>query len=524
MKNKSSEKKFALTVIEEISQEKINSIRDLEIRQFEFCKELNLNSVPARPFILSFVKNPTKKMMKILSIKPTRSLSGVQIIAVMLPPFDCPGECTYCPSQFENKIAPKSYTGFEPSTMRAQRHNYDSYKIVANRIEQLDATGNSAEKIELIFQGSSFTVLPKNKQKEIVKKSIDAIIGKKQPSFEKTKQLAERSKRRVSGITFETRPDYCGEEDIRQMLYLGGTRVELGVQNPSDTIYKKVNRGHTVKDVVDSTRRLKDSSFKVLYHLMPGLPGSDYKTDLKNFRKIFSSQDFKPDMVKFYPCLVIKGSKLYDDWKKGHFTPLLESDAIKMLSKLKSEVPRWVRIMRVNRDIPSTIISGGIKKTNLRQMIEKEMIKKGLKCNCIRCREIGLKKKEFDISKAKIKAETYKASGGEEVFISSEYKDDLYGFVRLRNPAKPFLKEINNKTALIRELHVYGKSLALGKKEIVSAQHTGIGKELMQKAEEIAKERFDAKKMVVISGLGVRPYYKKNLGYKNDGFFVSKKL
>jgi len=229
-------------------------------------------------------------------------------------------------------------------------------------------------------------------------------------------------------------------------------------------------------------------------------------------------------MVKFYPCLVIKGSKLYDDWKKGHFTPLLESDAIKMLSKLKSEVPRWVRIMRVNRDIPSTIISGGIKKTNLRQMIEKEMIKKGLKCNCIRCREIGLKKKEFDISKAKIKAETYKASGGEEVFISSEYKDDLYGFVRLRNPAKPFLKEINNKTALIRELHVYGKSLALGKKEIVSAQHTGIGKELMQKAEEIAKERFDAKKMVVISGLGVRPYYKKNLGYKNDGFFVSKKL
>ena len=463
-------------------------------------------------------------MMKILSIKPTRSLSGVQIVAVMLPPFDCPGKCTYCPSQFEDKVAPKSYTGFEPSTMRAQRHNYDPYKIVANRIEQLDATGNNAEKIELIFQGSSFTVLPKVKQKEIVKKSIDAIIGKKQASFEKTKQIAEKSKRRVTGITFETRPDYCDEKDIRQMLYLGGTRVELGVQNPDNSIYKKVNRGHTVKAVVDSTRKLKDSSFKVLYHLMPGLPGSDYKTDLKNFRKIFSSPDFKPDMVKFYPCLVIKGSKLYRDWKKGNFEPLLENDAIKLLSKLKSEIPHWVRIMRVNRDIPSNIISGGVKKTNLRQMVEKEMTKNGLKCNCIRCREIGLKKKEFDISKAKIKTEFYKASEGDEVFISSEYKDDLFGFVRLRNPAKPFLKEINNKTALIRELHVYGKTLSLGKKEIASAQHMGVGKELMYKAEEIAKEKFDAKKMVVISGLGVKQYYKKNLGYKNDGVFVSKKL
>ena len=520
----SPKKKFALTVLKEISAGKINSMRDLDIRQFELCKEFKLTEVPTRPFVLSFAKKPTKKMLEILSIKPTRSLSGVQMIAVMLFPFDCPGECTYCPSQFEDKIAPKSYTGFEPSAMRAQRHGHDSYKIVKNRIEQLDATGNKAEKIELIFQGSSFTALPKAKQKQVVKKSIDAIIGKKAITFEKTKLLAERSYRRVSGITFETRPDLCTKKDIEQMLYLGGTRVELGVQNPSDAIYKKVKRGHTVKDVIDSTRRLKDSSFKVLYHLMPGLPGSDYKTDLANFRKIFRDQNFKPDMVKFYPCLVIKGSNLYDEWKKGKFEPMLEKESIKLLSKIKSEIPSWVRIMRVNRDIPSNIISAGIKKTNLRQMVKKEMHTQGKKCNCIRCREIGLKKKEFDISKAKIKTEFYKASEGEEVFISSEYKDDLFGFVRLRKPAKPFLKEIDNNTSLIRELHVYGKTLSLGKKANASAQHTGIGKELMQKAESIAKDKFDAKKMIVISGLGVKPYYKKNLGYKNDGVFVSKKL
>jgi len=524
MDKKSQEKKFACAVLDEISKGKINSLRELDLRQFGLCKKFNLIEIPARPFILSCVKKPTKKMLKILSIKPTRSLSGVQIIAVMLPPFDCPGECTYCPSSFENKIAPKSYTGYEPSTMRAQRHNFDPYKIVTNRIEQLDATGNKAEKIEIIFQGSSFTVLPKNKQIEVVKKSIDAVIGKKGSSFEKTKLLAEKSKRRVVGITFETRPDYCTKKDIEQMLYLGGTRVELGVQNPDNKIYKKINRGHTVKDVIDSTQRLKDSSFKVLYHLMPGLPGSDYKADLKNFRKIFSSSDFRPDMVKFYPCLVIEGSKLYKDWKKGNFEPMLEEEAVKLLSKIKSEIPKWVRIMRVNRDIPSNIISAGIKKTNLRQLVEKEMKKHNQKCNCIRCREIGLKKKEFNISLAKIKTESYSASGGEEVFISSEYKDDLFGFVRLRKIAKPFLKSIDSNTALIRELHVYGKTLSLGKKADVSAQHQGLGKELMLKAEEIAKERFGAKKMVVISGLGVKPYYKKNFNYKKDSFFVSKKL
>ncbi|MBT4870846.1 MAG: tRNA uridine(34) 5-carboxymethylaminomethyl modification radical SAM/GNAT enzyme Elp3 [Candidatus Diapherotrites archaeon] len=524
MDEKVEEKKFAKTVLEEITIGKINSLRDLDIRQFELCKQFKLKEVPARPFILSFAKKPTKKMLEILSIKPTRSLSGVQVIAVMLPPFDCPGECTYCPSQFEDKIAPKSYTGFEPSTMRAQRHNYDPYKIVANRIEQLDATGNYAEKIELIFQGSSFTVLGEKRQKSLIKKSVDAVIGKKQSSFEKTKLVAEKSKRRVVGITFETRPDYCTKKDIKRMLNLGGTRVELGVQNPSDTIYKKIKRGHSVKDVVNSTMRLKDSSFKVLYHLMPGLPGSDYKTDLANFRKIFSSQDFKPDMVKFYPCLVIKGSELYADWKKGNFNPLLEKEAIKLLSSIKSEIPRWVRIMRVNRDIPSNIISAGIKKTNLRQLVEKEMESHGQKCNCIRCREIGLKKKEFDISKAKIKTEFYKASKGEEAFISLEHKDDLFGFVRVRKPHAPFLKSITPDTALVRELHVYGKTLSLGKKEEDSAQHHGLGKELMLKAEEIAKEKFGAKKMVVISGLGVKPYYKKNLNYVDDSFFVSKKL
>lgn len=517
---------FAKKILTEISSGVINTEKELEERRFFWSKTLKLTEMPNFTFTISNCKKPTKKMKQLLSIKPTRSLSGVQVIAVMLPPFPCPGKCVYCPSSLEDKSSPKSYTGFEPSALRAQRLDYDPFKIVSNRIKQLDATGNSAQKIELIFQGSSFTTLPKLKQEQIVKKSLDAIIEKKTKNLNEAKLLAEKSKRRVVGITFETRPDICGEKEIKEMLNLGGTRLELGVQNPDDEIYRAVNRGHTVEDVITSTQKLKDSSFKVLYHLMPGLPGSNYKKDLKNFKSIFTNPDFKPDMVKFYPCLVIKGTKLYDEWEKGNFAPLEEENAAKLLAEIKAEVPKWVRIMRVNRDIPSTVISAGVKKTNLRQLVEKELHNSGRKCNCIRCREAGLmsRESEVDISKAKLETTFYEASKGEEAFISYESKDSLFGFVRLRKPAFPFLKEISKNTALVRELHVYGKSIPVGEKNKESAQHKGIGKELMIEAQRVAKERFGANKMVVISGLGVKEYYRKNFNFKKEGPFVSKKI
>jgi len=285
--------------------------------------------------------------------------------------------------------------------------------------------------------------------------------------------------------------------------------------------------------VIDSTRRLKDSSVKVLYHLMPGLPGSNYKKDLKNFKRIFSEPDFKPDMVKFYPCLVIKGTELYKDWKKGDFEPLLEEKAVKLLAEIKSSLPKWVRVMRVNRDIPGNIISAGIKKTNLRQLVHEELARQGKKCNCIRCREIGLQKRDnTSVSgveslrnlNPKLETEFYDASGGEEAFISFESKGSLFGFGRLRNPKKPFMKEITPKTALLRELHVYGKALPLHGRDGESSQHKGLGTELMLEAERIAKERFGANKMVIISGLGVKEYYQKNFGYKKAGPYMSKKL
>lgn len=520
---------FAKKIIEEINSGLISNSRILEDRSFFWSKFFKLKEMPSHPFIYSFAteeEKNQKKFISLLSIKPTRSLSGVQVVAVMLPPFACPGKCIYCPSEFDGKIAPKSYTGFEPSTLRAQRLNYDSYKIVSNRIKQLDVTGHKAEKIELIFQGSTFTCLSKKNQEGIVKKSLEAVVEKKCSSFDKVKLLAEKSKRRVVGITFETRPDFCSEEDIKQMLYLGGTRVELGVQHADDEVYKKIKRGHTVSDVISATSKLKDSSFKVLYHLMPGLPGTTPKKDLKNFKKMFNDPNFKPDMVKFYPCLVIKNSELYKDWQKGLFEPISEKDAVYVLSEIQKSIPPWVRVMRINRDIPGNIISAGIKTTNLRQVIDEYMGKKGIDSKDIRSREAGLlsREKEIDYSKAKLKTIFYEASDGEEAFISMESKDALFGFVRLRNPANPFIKSIKNKTALIRELHVYGKALSLGEKDEESTQHRGFGKELMEEAEKIAQEKFDSKKIAVISGIGVRDYYRKQFNYKTEEPFVSKLL
>ncbi len=517
---------YAEAIINDIKNKKIKTLRDLDLKQFYYCKKFNLTELPTRPFILAREKNPSKILKKLLSIKPTRSLSGVQTIAIMLPPFDCPGKCTYCPSSFKDKTAPKSYTGFEPSTLRAQRLDYDSYKIVVNRISQLDATGNNAEKIELIFQGSSFTALPKKSQEKIIIESLNAVTGKKTKSLLLAKKFGEKSSRKVVGITFETRPDICGKNEINQMLNLGGTRVELGVQNPDDKIYNLINRGHNVKDVINSTKLLKDSAFKVLYHLMPGLPGSDYKLDLKNFRKVFLDSNFKPDMVKFYPCLVIQGTKLYDDWKNKKFEPLDEKKAIKIIADIKEIIPKYVRVMRVNRDIPSNIISGGVKKTNLRQLIEKELVNRGKQCSCIRCREIGLSNRQVEIKKfdtPKLEKIFYTASDGEEAFISYESKNGLYGFIRLRKPDDPFVKNLDSNTALVRELHVYGKAIPVGEKDFEAFQHKGYGELLLNEAEKIAVEKFDSKKMSIISGIGVREYYKK-FGYKLDGPYMSKNL
>ncbi len=439
--------------------------------------------------------------------KPTRIKSGVNVIAIMARPWPCPhGKCTYCPHKFG---VPESYTGLEPAARRAFQNNYDPYFQVQNRLNQFLYLGKDPQKIELIVMGGTFLYQPEGYRNWFIKEAIRAMNDFPQKKYEE-KNLKEVQKEnenaniRNVGMTFETRPDWGKEKEADWMLHAGGTRVELGVQTIYDEVYKIVNRGHTVKDVIESTKILKDKGFKIVYHMMLGLPGTNEEMDVNAFKVIFEDSRFRPDMLKIYPTLVINGSQLYEDWKRGKYKPLRDREAIERIKKIMRYIPEYVRVMRINRDIPTNVIEDGISKSNLREYVEDE------NCREIRCREIGRVKKV--IGKPKLKRIDYVASKRKEIFLSFETDNAIIGFLRLR---------IMKNFSFVRELHVYGNMTPLGK--VGDWQHRGFGSKLLKEAERISKEEFSLKKIKVISGIGVRNYYRKH-GYSFDGVYMSKFL
>ena len=353
-----------------------------------------------------------------------------------------------------------------------------------------------------------------------MKSLINKVNAQNNPeiSLEQVQKENETARIRCIGLTIETKSDYGKLIHGNQMLKLGCTRVEIGIQSIYDEVLEKTNRGNTVQDNIDSIRILKDLGFKINAHYMPGLPYTTKAMDEKGLRELFSNPDYKPDMLKIYPCMVMPGTKLFDDWKAGKFTPLTTKQAAELIADAKKQIPEYCRIMRVQRDIPTYATSAGVDRTNLRQYVEKVCKEKNIKCRCIRCREAGINK--IDINNYEIKIIEYEASKGKEFFIAAEYNDLLLGYCRLRFPSQFLRKEITKDSALIRELHVYSLAVQIGKISEDSFQHRGIGKKLMQKAEEIVLKN-NKNKIVVISGIGAREYFKK-LGYKHDGPYMSK--
>jgi len=315
------------------------------------------------------------------------------------------------------------------------------------------------------------------------------------------------------------------------MLNMGVTRVELGVQNPSDEIYRLVGRKHTVQDVIDSTRIMKDAGLKLVYHMMPGMPGSDPARDAEAFRRVFSDPNFRPDMIKLYPCLVLKGTKIYEWYRKGLYKPYSSDEAADIVEQVKKMVPPWVRVMRVQRDIPAYLIEAGVKKSNLRQIVLKRMNEQGVRCRCIRCREVGHRKQidmiEPDPENVQILTTNYEASEGQEIFMSAEDpdRDVLIGFLRLRVPSpNAHRPEIAvHRCTIVRELHVYGPLVPVGKHLAKAWQHKGYGAILLSKAEQITRDEFGLRKILVISALGTKQYYRR-FGYRHDGVYMSKML
>ena len=517
-------------IIEQILNNKETNL-ELNRLKNKICQKYNLNKVPSNSEILSYATEQERQcLLPLLRRKRTRTISGIAIVAVMSKPAPCPGTCIYCPG---GTIAPKSYSGHEPAAMRGIQNNYDPYSQVKSRLQQLEAIGHRVNrgKIKLVIMGGTFLSLPLDYQYYFIRRCLEAITGIPSETLDEAKTNAEYSRTRNVGITFETRPDYCRENHTDNMLYMGGTKVEIGVQTVYNDIYKLVNRGHTVEDVVESFRIAKDSGLKITAHLMPNLPGSNYHRDLEVFKTIFNDPRFKPDSLKIYPCLVLEGTPLYDLYLKGEYTPYQTDEVIKLIAEVKRIIPKWIRIQRIQRDIPSKLIVAGVKNGNLRELVAEELKRRGYKCQCIRCREIGhalrrnqnlLEKEEISLHK-----ESYSASEGREIFISYENRDRsiLVGFLRLRQPSESAHRpEIQNcESMIVRELRVYGPLVPIHEKPRNEWQHRGYGKNLISVAEKIAREEYDAKKLLVLSGIGVREYYYK-LGYKPEGVYVSKKL
>jgi elongator complex protein 3 len=449
----------------------------------------------------------------------------------MPKPYACPhGKCTYCPGGPEVGV-PRAYTGREPAVLRALENEYDPYLQVQSRVAQLRAMGHEVDKVELILVGGTFPFLPRTYQEDFVKRCLDALNGVDSHSLQEAKNLAESAKIRNVGITVETRPDWSRVGHVNHMLSMGVTRVEIGVQTLYDDVYKKIHRDHTVADVVEATRVLKDSGIKVGYHMMLGLPGCDAKRDREAFKKIFVDPDFKPDMLKIYPCLVTPGTQLYEEWKRGEYKPYSTKESARLIAEVKQYVPRWVRIMRIQREIPVDGISDGVKQGNLRQLVQQELTRRGMKCHCIRCREVGISYlrngESPDLEQVQLERVDYEGSGGTDIFLSFEEskRDILVGYVRVRIPTeKAHRSEIaGQNTAIIRELHVFGQTVPVGDRLEGAFQHKGYGSRLLAEAERISREEYDRKKMLVISALGTKGYYSR-FGYTHNGPYVSKNI
>ncbi len=476
-----------------------------------------------------------KNLEKLLKVRPTRTISGVTPITVLTKPYPCPGKCIYCPLE---PGMPKSYLSTEPGAMRAVAHKFDPFRQVFYRMKALYFNGHIPDKIELLVLGGTWSAYPWSYQRWFIKRCFEAvnyfpylIQGKTIPKSKRSYNLKQAQKinetaaYRIIGITLETRPDWVTAKETKRLRKLGCTRVQLGVQILDDKILDLIERGHKIEHIITATKRLRDNGFKIDYHVMQNLPGATPAKDKKTLERIFADPNFRPDQIKIYPTIVSKYAPLYKWWKSGKYKPYPEKKLFDLLLKLKQIVPYYCRINRLIRDFPSQSIEAGNKLTNLRELLQKEMQKQGLRCRCIRCREV--RQKTTALKQAKLFIDEYQAAGGREFFISYEtpQRNAIFGFVRLRlnGPNSDILFPELKGAALVRELHVYGELLHHKQDAPDKVQHKGLGKKLMALAEKIAREN-GYHKMAVISGIGVREYYRKKLGYQLQGTYMVKSL
>lgn len=471
-------------------------------------------------------------------IKPGRSLSGVTPLAAMMKPFNCPGECIYCPLELN---MPKSYLSDEPAAQRAKKLNFDAKAQISQRLEQLKMNGHPTDKLEIIVVGGTYSAYPEDYKIRFIG-DIYSAVNDNAPSnpplrlrggrgsylteiwkfVEREIKFNETAKQRIVALSVETRPDWVTEAEVRLLRRLGVTKVQLGVQAIDEEISRVTKRGHGQAEVAEATRLLRNAGMKICYHVMPNLPGSNPKKDVEMAKLIYTDPRFMPDYVKLYPCMVIKGTALYRLWQKGQFTTYDDETLKKVLKEISAITPEWVRVDRLIRDISKGWVGAGSVKTNMRQEVERELIAEGRPCRCIRCREIGAG--SYEDTNLEFKAIELTTMGGREVFFSYENEHKLFALLRLRlpDPSEKMLFPELNGAAIIREVHSYGQAVPLATRSKGKSQHQGLGRLLMEKAEEEAAKN-GYRKLAVIAAVGTREYYKK-LGYVLEDLYMTKDL
>lgn len=448
----------------------------------------------------------------------------------MCKPHRCPhiaytgNICVYCPggpdSDFE--YSTQSYTGYEPTSMRAIRARYDPFEQARGRVQQLRELGHSVDKVEYIIMGGTFMSLPESYRDWFIANLHNALSGHTTENVDEAVQFGEQSQTKCVGITIETRPDYCLDQHLSSMLRYGCTRLEIGVQSLYEDVARDTNRGHTVKAVCETFKLSKDAGYKVVSHMMPDLPNVGMERDLDQFREYFENPEFRTDGLKIYPTLVIRGTGLYELWRTGRYKNYTPNALIDLVARILALVPPWTRIYRVQRDIPMPLVTSGVENGNLRELALGRMKDFGTTCRDVRTREVGIQevKNKVRPDQVELVRRDYTANGGWETFLAYEdpKQDILIGLLRLRKCSdRTFRPElVGQPTSLVRELHVYGSAVPLHSRNPKKYQHQGYGTLLMEEAERIAKEEHGSEKISVISGVGVRKYY-ANLGYWLDG-------
>lgn len=509
---------FFETISEEINSGKIRERDQLQRRKLSLSSMLHLDHIPSDTEILNSGR-VQKDKRRLLRIKPTRTISGVAVVAAMTSPESCPhGQCLYCPGGVKNN-SPQAYTGYEPSALRGRMNNYDPYQITFNRLKQLETIGHDTSKIDLIVMGGTFTAREPDYQTSFVKGCLDGMNRTVSQSLESSIEANETADRRCVGITVETKPDWFMKKDIDLALSYGTTKVELGVQVVNEKILRMNGRGHGIKEIIESTKLSKDSGLKIVYHVMPGMYGSNRDEDIRSFRKIVEVPSFRPDMLKIYPTLVVKGTALYNLWKMGRYRPPDTEEAAEIIKEFLKMCPPWIRVQRMQRDIPVNFIEAGVKRSDIRNIIDSKLREENEETWEIRSREIGIASNEG--KDPVLVRRDYVASDGKEIFLSFEESHSIYGYLRLRIPSADHHRPEMDNASVVREIKVLGEVVPLGEHESSLWQHRGLGKSLLEEAERITTEEYSLKRINVISGIGVREYFRK-LGYSRFGPYMSK--